>query len=355
LILAPLALASARWAMADTEDPLVIEWNAPSGCPTRERVDRRVTELLGGEPAAGAARLVARGTIEARETKFILELKLDRGGHTSTRKLESSACDTLTEAGALVIALAFDPDAVQAASTHPAATPSAPPASTPIPSASAPPLLSSSGPPAATAAPTFVPSIPPPTIPWTAPPPTDVAAKTRFGFGVGVDFVGDYGTLPGFSPGVRARAGLLVDTYRVEPLFEAFPSATETLPTNAKVGAEFSLLAGGLRLCRRLLPWFSRASSLVWLTGCVDGEIGQISATGFGVDKAIAATALWGAAGAELEGRLSPPGPIGIATGIGLVVPFDPRPFVVETPARDVVFQSAPISLRLAAGLDARF
>lgn len=357
-IIALLSVASARWALADAEDPLVVEWIAPDGCPAPGRVEARVEELLGGPPKSGAPRLLAKGVVESRggadgSAKFVLQLELTREGHTSTRKLESSACKTVSEAGALVIALAFDPDAVEATASKPPQIPSvASSVSAPPVAPTAPPLPSASAPPV----PTIAPSVPPPTVPWTPPPPAvDKAPRVRFGFGVGLDFLADYGSLPGFNPGFRARAGLIVDAFRIEPLFQAWPSATATLPADAKVGADFSLFAGGLRVCRRLLPWFSRASSLVWLTGCVAGEAGEISATGFGVDKAIAATALWGAAGAELEGRIAPPGPIGIAAGIGFVVPFDPRPFVVETPARDVVFTSAPVSFRLSAGLDARF
>lgn len=355
-IIALVAAASARWALADGEDPLVVEWTSPDGCPGRERVEARVEELLGGPPKSGALRLVAKGVVEERSgpagAKFALELALTRDGHTSTRRLESSACKTVSEAGALVIALAFDPDAVEATASKPREVPSsAPSVSTPpAPTASAPPL-----PPASASAPPSVPPLVPSTIPWTPPPRVDPPPTVRVGFGAGVDFVADYGSLPGFTPGFRARAGLSIDAYRIEPLFEAWPSATATLPTDADVGADFALFAGGLRVCRRILPWSWRTSSIAWLTGCVTGEAGEISATGFGVDKAIAASALWGAAGAELEGRLGPPGPIGVAAGVGFVVPFDPRPFVVETPARDVVFVSAPISLRLSAGLDARF
>lgn len=363
-LLGAFALA-ARWALADdAEPPLAIEWTAPEACPDRAHVEARTFELLGGAPKSGAPRLVARGTIAKRaDDKFALTLELDRSGHASTRKLESSSCATLSETGALVIALAFDPDAVQATSSHPtpSATPSASSAS-PVPSASAPPTSSPSA--SASAAPPLPPSsappLPPgsaaPTIPWTPPPPVvDASRSVKLGFGVGVDFLADYGSLPDFSPGFRARVGLTIDAYRIEPLFEAWPSATATLARSTSVGADFAFFAGGLRLCRRVLPWSSRARSIAWLTGCIDGEIGEISATGFGVDKALTATALWGAAGAEIEGRLGPPGPIGIVATLGFVVPFDPRPFVVETPARDEVFASAPISLRLGAGLDARF
>lgn len=356
--IAALASVVGRWALADTESPLVIEWSAPDACPGRARVEARVADLLGGPAKPDAARLVARGVItKVDDKKYALALELDRSGHTSTRKLESSACETLTETGALVIALAFDPDAVQATSTRPpgSATPSASApatASAPPVASSAAPLPSASVPPIASSAPPSIPS----TVPWTPPPPPpEVAPKVRFGFGAGADFVGDYGSLPGFSPGFRVRVGLAIDAYSVEPLFEAWPSATATLARNAKVGADFALFAGGLRVCRRVLPWRSRATSIAWWTVCLDGEAGQISATGFGLDRAIAATAMWGAAGAELEGRLAPPGPIGVVAGVGFMVPFDPRPFVVETPARDEVFASAPISLRLSAGLDARF
>ncbi len=354
--IALVAALSARWALADGDDPLVVEWTSPDGCPTKERVEARVEELLGGSPKVGAAHLVAEGVVEERDggAKFALQLELTRDGHTSTRRLESSACKTVSEAGALVIALAFDPDAVEATASRPPQTPSAAPSASvpPLPTASAPP------PPSASAAPSSAVPALPPSIPWTPPPreaDVEPASNVRIGFGAGADFLGDYGSLPGFNPGFRARVSLAIDAYRIEPFFEAWLGATTTLPSDSDVGANFALFAGGLRLCRRILPWASRASSIAWLTGCLTGEAGDISATGFGVDKAIAAAAVWGAAGAELEGRLGPPGPIGVAAGVGFVVPFDPRPFVVETPARDVVFTSLPISLRLSAGLDARF
>jgi hypothetical protein len=346
-------IAAAHAGGGDT--PLVIEWAAPGECPAREKVEARVEELLGGPPKPGTEPLTVKGTIERSGDKFALSLELERGGHASTRKLESSSCQSVSEAGSLVVALAFDPDAVRArqaappASSTPVAPPSTPPSVSPAPSVSAPP----------TVAPTSAPpmgNLPPPAfVAWTPPPSPPQRTAVQLGFGVSLGVIGDYGSLPGFSPGFRALIALALDAYRVEPLFEAWPEAGANSASKASVGATFSLVAGGLRVCRRIFPWSWSRRSIFWLTGCVDGEIGSLSASGFGVDKPAAASALWGALGAEAEARVALPGPIGLFAGPGFVVPFDPRPFVVESPTRDEIFTSAPASLRLTAGIDARF
>jgi hypothetical protein len=103
-----LALASRATAQA----PFVLEWSAIEGCPPADAVEREVSRLLGDAPRAGAP-IRVRATVRAGPP-LQLELITESAAGGGTRTIEGASCDALAQAGALVIAMAIDPEAVAA-------------------------------------------------------------------------------------------------------------------------------------------------------------------------------------------------------------------------------------------------
>ncbi|MBX3273289.1 MAG: hypothetical protein KF729_23705, partial [Sandaracinaceae bacterium] len=132
-----MALAGAPCGHARAEG-LSLSWSAPPGCPDRATVAAQIEELLGRAlVAAPPARVEAAMARDGGRLR--LDLELVRGDEpASTRTLEGPTCEALAEAGALVIALAIDPDAVAARQraregAPPEAAPEPAPAPTPTP------------------------------------------------------------------------------------------------------------------------------------------------------------------------------------------------------------------------------
>lgn len=103
------------WAalVGPPEPGLVVQWEAPAGCPDAAAVRARVVRLV-GEAAAGAARLTARAAVRAEGGRWALDLELSGETGTGRRALAAARCDELAGAAALVIAIAVDPRAALA-------------------------------------------------------------------------------------------------------------------------------------------------------------------------------------------------------------------------------------------------
>lgn len=88
---------------------LELRWDAPPQCPDRAQLLAAIDATL-GEVAAGERRsLRARGRVRVEPgAGFVVRLELD-DGHASTRELRGTSCEELTDAAALVIAMAIDP------------------------------------------------------------------------------------------------------------------------------------------------------------------------------------------------------------------------------------------------------
>lgn len=345
--------------IASAEPQLRMEWTAPAACPDGVVVRREVEARLG--PGPHPTTLEVDGVVVRGGRGYLLRLQMRSGISHADRRLDAVRCETLTQAGALVIALAIDPEAVIAQQAPdptiaPAPTPSPPPPS-PAPPRPAPPDVRPTPPPS---------EAPRPPARRGSPPAhaaaRDVSAARRSAgdeargpsLGAAIGFAGDYGSLVGFAPGVHAAVGVGVDAYRIEAILGLWPSSEATSASSPNRGARLALVAGGARGCRRLLPW--RASDdLASLRACVGLELGRISGTGFGVSAPSSAGAFWIAPGADVEARLALARPIGLLADVGFVVPLLRRTFVLEVPDRTALHEPAPVALRLSVGLDARF
>jgi hypothetical protein len=117
-------LASGAPSAAAAQAP-VLAWQAPAGCPQLADVRARLQRLLGPpDPSRPRRFLEVRAFVRTTDTSgFLLELDTTEGTERYSRVLAASTCEGVTDAGALVIALAIDPELA----AHVEQQPSAPP------------------------------------------------------------------------------------------------------------------------------------------------------------------------------------------------------------------------------------
>lgn len=351
---AAATLPAAAQARSPEPGPIALRWTAPEGCPDSAALAARVEHLLGGPPAATDRRLDAEGTVAAIPRGFRLELQVTSGGASSTRVLQGVSCESLADASALVIALAFDPEAVTAQEIKRAeagAGAAAPPDAAPPPDAEHPedngaPHDHAAMPPVATAALIRIP------VPVPAPPPPPPPPRpSLFSFGAFASFAGDAGALPSVAPGVRAGLSLGAGAFRIEPSFEAWPSSRSALAGRPGAGAELRLLAFSLDACRRVLPWDEGDAGAVAFA-CIGFEIGELRGEGFGVTSPSSGGALWSAPKAALRAELSIAPWAAITIDAGVAVPLDRKRFVLDlTAGRELLHEPSPVSGRAGLGL----
>ena len=341
--------------------PIALTWSAPAGCPDKAAVLARIERLLGGPPQGSDRRLDARAEVEEIPRGFRLEIDLATGDFESKRVLQGALCESVADAAALVIALAFDPDAVAAQEARQADSTAAAPTDTASPPPA--PPTDSTAPPADSTAPPApplpglsadvripVPLRPPPPVPLVPPP-------SPFTFGAFAQFTGDAGSLPSVAPGVRAGLSLGIGAFRIEPAFEAWPSSRSAVPDRPTTGADLRLLAFTLGACRRLWPWTSLFErGIPGVLGCLGFEIGEMHGAGFGVATPRSAGFLWTAPRAELRAELPLAKWLSLTFDLGLAVPLDRRQFVLTLSAgRTVLHQPSAVSGRAGAGFALRF
>jgi hypothetical protein len=86
-----------------------LRWDAPPQCPDRAAVLAMIDATLGDVKREELHAVDVRGQLEPAEPEgFVLRLELD-GGKGGARELRGSSCEELSEAAALLIAMAIDP------------------------------------------------------------------------------------------------------------------------------------------------------------------------------------------------------------------------------------------------------
>lgn len=349
---AVLFLVGAGRAGAD-EPSLTLDWTAPDGCPRRDDVATRVHTLLGQAPAR-APRLQAavRGVVTRTSTGVLLRLET-RVARTTTsgaasadalageRQLAGSTCDEVTSAGALVIALAIDPDSVAGADTGKAAAPEADPGAAPTGAASA-----------------VTPAVPQPDLEMPPPPePAPAPANPRNGvrWSVAAHALMDAGSLPAPPTfGIRPAIGIARNELRAEAgVTYFFPRFGETDMGDGG-GADVSLFVGNVRGCYRLFP------GVVSVEGCAGAEAGALMASGEGFKRTTNAAAPWIAAeaGAGASVQVSPR--VLFLLSAGVLLPFGRSSVrVASDDAGDGPFtqihRPSPAAFRGSAGLSLAF
>jgi hypothetical protein len=290
-----------------------IFWTAPAGCPDQAEVVREVERFL-RQPLAEAR--VPETSIEGRVSSlgasYRLVLDFSTRGVRRQRQLEHDDCAKLTEAAALVMAMAIDPERMKLAETD-----------SPLPQASA---------------------LPPP-APSSAPPvePVRSAESRAVVWSARVTGLAQAGALPGIGPGIRGTLALEpLPSLRFEGGGGYWFATSESLVRGAR--ADFRMWSAVVRACS--------VHDVRWELGlCAGPEVGQMTGTGQGLQARTTATDWWGAfmiglwGGPGLGRRLDLV--VGIEAGASLVRPR----FGVEGLGQ--VFRPAPWVGR--AGLGVKF
>jgi hypothetical protein len=186
---------------------------------------------------ARSVRVVAR--VRRNEAGgWALELNLQSPSGAEQQTLVADRCATLAQVVALKVALAADPGALLGALPGPAAPPSGPG-----------PVLSLRG---------------------------------TLGVGLGV--------LPDPSGMASLTGGLELPGWRVELSLSGWLPRASTYPEVAGVGADVALVTAGARGC--VVPTMGSAEFPI----CAGAELGDMWATGFGVDQVRTSAQLWAAA-----------------------------------------------------------
>jgi hypothetical protein len=223
---------------------LALRWTAPPECPAEARVQRDIQTLVGRDltPRAGVTANVS-GVVSRDDAAWIAELSIERPGDApSVRRVEGKTCREVSDAAAVIIALALDAPRVE----PPDAAPVAPP---PPPS--------------------------PPRPPSNPPFPARPSPEHPFGGAIAVVGGLDFTALPAPSAGFGLAGGLVVlERNRFELRLMGWIPQTENVDPAA--GVDVSLFAATLRYCRVL------SGDVARLTGCAGFEGGVMVADAFG-------------------------------------------------------------------------
>lgn len=258
LVLAGLLMLPGRAALASETPPhIALRYNAPEACPDDAQLIASVERFL-GQPLREAReqQLSASVAVQGGAAGYAAKLTFTSPRGVEERFAEDADCGKLAEAAALLVALAIDPERVQARQA--AAEAPEPPEPEPEPSS----------PPAAK----------PPAASEPCPAPAPSPAPERHAFASVMTFAG-VGVLPQLAPGLGFDAGARWGRLRASVVGSYWlPSTTERAPDGSQI--EISLVSAGLRACgaQPLRDWTA--------SGCAQGDLGQMSGSGQHVDAA---------------------------------------------------------------------
>lgn len=267
-VLGLLALGREAYA-AEPGQRVALRYSAPDACPDDAQLIAEVEGFL-GQPLRETREqeLSANMNVVGAASGFAAKLTFTSPRGTDERFIEDADCRKLAQAGALLVALAIDPERVHAQQAAEATSsapepPSPPPAEKPTQSAHA-----------VDAAPCPPRSTPP------KPPERRAFAGMSLFAGTGI--------LPGVSPAVTADVGARIGSARAALVGSYWFGATAERERDAPVRIDLSLATAGLRLC------VDRPSGSWLLLGCAQGDLGRMTGSGQNVDNARTQRALFG-------------------------------------------------------------
>jgi hypothetical protein len=287
---------------------------------------------LGRDPFARDAEVSFEVVIETRKPGWAARIVARGSGQgDGARELtsEAAACDSLSDAVALAIALAIDPEAVERTAREPAAVTTAAavppvPASTSLDTQTAPEVL---------AAPAQEPSV--------------AAASSAGPSWLDARALASLGLLPGGALGFGVSGDArLVERVSATLGFEFWPERTA-----AAGGGHFAfgLAAAARGLCAELV----RLRAL-GLSACGAGMLGSIHAVVLDLTPTGAGDRLWAAVRAGARVWLPGADRVRASFGLDAVAPFTRHRFTV----RDVpgqIYRQSPVAVHASLGLGLRF
>ena len=317
-----------RFARAEaTPLPLELEWEAPPTCPDATVVRRQIEKILHG-PLTAPSSAVAHGKIDRTEDgRFHLVLTVRTGDVADTRELDAASCSMLSEAFAVVVALAIDPTKGGGGIEEPA-QPESPPTEPIQPSA-----------------PVAADVVPPKSAPPSPPTRPSEKAESSMALDLGVGGSVVWGTLPQASPGLVASAGIRIDRFRVGMLGTLAFAQRPRFDRN--VGAAIDMIEGGV-FAAYMVPL-----GIFALGPCGNIEATYVRVECYGIREPRTSSALWATPvlGGRFEARASRW--LGIFARADVLLPIDaPRLALGTRTETAVLLTPAPISPRLTVGAE---
>jgi hypothetical protein len=319
-----LSLLAREARAEDAARGVELDWRVVDGCPGRERIESGVQRITGRTiRESSGSFVVLRVSISAEGELFRMTLAaLRTDGVQSERTVLAPTCEQAAEAAIAVLVTTLG---------EPGATASgAPGAQTPPPPTQDPAVA----PPAGASRAEDVPS---------ADSPRNRAAVEGFaGAAVGVEL----GTLPKPAVFGQVMGGLALGRFLVRAAGAvALPVSDELTGTQA--GADIGFARGTLIGCYRV-PWQPGLLGI-----CAGGELGSLSASGFGVENDEPGSALWSAAVIAGVMRVDVAGPFALSAGGELLLPFRSLEVVVRPEAP--IHRTPPVTARVWLGAELIF
>jgi hypothetical protein len=300
-----LTISSAASTATAADRAFALTWTAPPECPDAATVEGFVDADV-GETAYGPAAVRARGTVQpTTDGRYAVVLDLDTGGAQSNeRQLVDGSCEAVSQAAALLVALAIR------ARAAPPASPSAP-----------------------------------------AERPVRATALSHERPFAAAEVLTDLGSLPTATVGLGLAGGVTFAGLRLEPTVAYFAPQSGNVSGRADLGARFALGAAAVRLCAP----FPRSD--VWLAPCFGAGVDWIVARGFGARAPRNASTFDAVATAAALGGWDVSSIISLHLEVGAVVPFARPEFEVDGVGDGAasVYRRAPLAFRGAFGLELHF
>jgi hypothetical protein len=294
-----------------------LRWSGPPECDRQHAVSAQVESIV-GRALADVEALDFEVTVSHHPDAWHLELVTDEHGAKGRRSVEGQTCGEVTDAAAVLIAMAIRGAPAQAPAAEENASPAPEEGATP-------------------AAPAPEASRKDATLAGAAP-----AASTKpLGPVFGLAGVVDTAALPKVSPGIAAHAGVQGSSFRFEAEGAAFLASRIELEGGRS--AEFNLFSGALLGC------VDDSFGALRAGGCAGFELGSLSGEGRGVSNPHLGSALWEAARLELGGLFPLGHDLWLTARAGAAIPFSRPEFVLDgTP----VYRPSVLGLRASLGVE---
>jgi hypothetical protein len=338
------------------EPPIELSWSAPEGCPSRDEVLARTHRHLASASTAQSG-LRAVATVTPVGAGFELTLELGGRELDAHKQLRVESCEAAARAAALLIALAFDPNASAEERATPAEPqpPTEPPPTEPPPTEPPPTEPRSVPEPSAAERATPEASAPPSRTtaaraPVAAEPEAPSAASAseplELGFSAGAVLSADFGMLPQVPAwGLRPWLALSIERVRASAGV-AFWLPGEARPERAAGRASGRAIGGELTLGFEL----TRARPL--LVPYLLGELAQVSLQTSGISDPGSASATWGGIGVGLLAGHALVAGLHATLEPAVIIAFRAPRWRLHTSDGDVTLFPAPAAtFRLSAGL----
>jgi hypothetical protein len=321
-----VAAAAASPARGQAPAGLQLDWRAPAECPRAEDALARVHDYLGRatDPhVAGAISAVAT-VIRRSDGRYELVLRLEGGDGPAERTLSADGCDAVMQAGALLIAMALDPELQ---------LPHSPVEPPPSPALTAP-----------------APAPVPPAKPEPAAAQANPVPRTPGRLDAGVGALAELGDQPGLAFGIAAEVAARLAAWRLALGAAFLPATRGAIAELPNASVTMATARANARLCLPLL------TGPVELGPCGLLELGTLRGRVHGIRLPHSADALWLAVGAGARGRFALGGAWGLVADAGAVAPLARQRFVVQTDGGSLsVHRVAPVAIRFGLGMAYEF